>query len=105
MVSFPSSSVAQYLTSPSNMSDPIFFLHHTQLDRIWAVWQAHDQHNRNAIAGGVIQDPDHFDAHPLGTGTPVTEDTILYMAGVGPDAKVHDVLSTIGDYLCYQYAT
>jgi tyrosinase len=86
-------------------NDPLFFLHHGQLDRIWAKWQAHDQCNRNAIAGGVIQDPEHYDAHPLGTGTRVTEDTILYMAGVGPDAKVHDVLSTTGGYLCYQYAT
>jgi len=86
-------------------NDPVFFLHHGQLDRVWAAWQAHDQRNRNAIAGGVVQDPDHFDAHPLGTGTPVTKDTVLYMAGVGPDAKVKDVLSTTGGYLCYQYAT
>jgi tyrosinase len=87
------------------MSDPVFFLHHGQLDRVWATWQAHDQRNRNAIAGGVVQDLYHYDAHPLGTGTPVTEDTVLYMAGIGPDAKVRDMLSTTGGYLCYQYAT
>lgn len=87
------------------MSDPLFFLHHGQLDRIWAAWQAYDPRNRNAIAGGVVQDPDDFDAHPLGIGTPVTADTVIYMAGVGPDAKVHDVFSTTGGYLCYQYAT
>lgn len=104
MVSFTGSSAVQYLTSP-NMSDPLFFLHHGQLDRIWAAWQAHDPRNRNAIAGGVVQDSDDFDAHPLGIGTPVTADTVIYMAGVGPDAKVHDVFSTTGGYLCYKYAT
>jgi len=86
-------------------NDPLFFLLHTQLDRVWAAWQAHDRRNRNAIAGGVDQDLNNFDAHPLGTGTPVTEDTILYMAGIGPDAKVDDVFSTTGGYLCYGYAT
>jgi len=86
-------------------NDPIFFLLHGQLDRAWAAWQDHDRRNRNAIAGGVDQDLNDFDAHPLGTGTPVTKDTVIYMAGIGPDAKVNDVLSTTGGYLCYQYAT
>jgi tyrosinase len=104
-VTFASSSVAQHLKSSSNTSDPIFFLHHGQLDRTWAAWQAHDPRNRNTIAGFVVPDPDNFDAHPLGTGMPVTGDTTIYMAGVGPDAKIHDVLSTTGGYLCYQYAT
>jgi tyrosinase len=89
----------------ANTLDPLFFLLHSQLDRVWAAWQAHDRRNRNAIAGGVDQDLNHFDAHPLGTGTPVTKDTVLYMAGIGPDAEVNDVLSTTGGYLCYEYAT
>jgi tyrosinase len=75
------------------------------LDRVWAAWQAHDPRNHNTIAGFVVQDLDDFDAHPLGTGMPVTHDTAIYMAGIGPDAKIHDVLSTTGGYLCYQYAT
>ena len=82
----------------------MFWLLHGQLDRAWAAWQAHDRRNRNAIDGGVDQDLNNFDTHPLGTGTLVTEDTVLYMAGVGPDAKINNVLSTTGGYLCYQYA-
>lgn len=93
------------ITSSDNTPDPLFFLLHSQLDRVWAAWQAHDPRNRNAIAGGVDQDLNDFDAHPLGTGTPVTKDTILHMAGLGPDAKVEDVFSTAGGYLCYEYAT
>lgn len=102
-------SVVLWLFSASsplaNVPDPLFWLLHTQLDRIWAAWQAHDPRNRDAIAGGVDQDLNHFDAHPLGTGTPVTADTIIYMAGIGPDAKIKDVFSTTGGYLCYDYAT
>ncbi|KIM81626.1 hypothetical protein PILCRDRAFT_8665 [Piloderma croceum F 1598] len=86
-------------------NDPLFFLLHSQLDRVWAAWQAHNRRNRNAIAGGVDQDLNDFDAHPLGTGTPVTGDTVLYMAGIGQDATVNNVFSTTGGYLCYEYAT
>ena len=64
----------------------------------------HSPLNRDAIGGGIDQDLNNYDAHPLGTGTPVTKDTILYMAGVGPDATVKDVISTTGGYLCYIYA-
>jgi tyrosinase len=87
------------------LSDPVFFLLHGQLDRAWAKWQAHDRLNSDAIAGGVDQDLENFDTHPLGTGMPVTKDTVIYMAGIGPDAKIKDVLSTTGGYLCYEYAT
>ena len=104
-VQFPCSLLLGGLFFVNNASDPIFFLLHGQLDRAWAAWQAHDQRNRNLIAGGVDQDINNFDAHPLGTGTRVTEDTVLHIAGIGPDAKVKDVLSTTGGYLCYQYAT
>jgi tyrosinase len=103
MVPFPRSSAAQYLIFVNDTSDPIFFLLHGQLDRAWAEWQAHDRRNRKAIAGGVDQDLNNFNAHPLGIGTPVTRDTVIYMAGIGPDARVNDVLSTTEGHLCYQY--
>lgn len=89
----------------NNTPDPIFFLLHGQLDRAWAAWQALDPRNRNVVAGGLDQDLNDFPAHPTGTGSPVTKNTVLYMAGLGPDAKVKDVLSTTGGHLCYQYAT
>ena len=102
-VPFPRSSAGQYLIFVNDASDPIFFLLHGQLDRAWAAWQAHDRRNRKAIAGGVDQDLNNFNTHPLGIGTPVTKDTVIYMAGIGPDARVNDVLSTTEGYLCYQY--
>jgi tyrosinase len=85
--------------------DPLFLLLHTQLDRVWAAWQSHNHLNLNAIAGGVDQDLQNSDAHPLGTGTPVTKDTILFLSNLGPNAKVSDVFDTTGGYLCYKYAT
>lgn len=84
-------------------TDPLFFLLHSQLDRIWAAWQAFNSKNRYAIGGGVDQDLSNFDAHPAGTGTPVTKDTVLYMSNLGPDAKVEDILDIQGGLLCYEY--
>ncbi|KIM80670.1 hypothetical protein PILCRDRAFT_9478 [Piloderma croceum F 1598] len=74
----------QNLTHSPN--DPIFFLLHRQLDHAWAAWQAYDQRNRKAIAGGINPDLNNFNAHPLGIGTLVTKDMVIYMAGIGPDA-------------------
>jgi tyrosinase len=38
----------------SSPSDPIFFLHHANLDRIWATWQAADLESRQFQVGGPI---------------------------------------------------
>lgn len=72
---------------------------------MWAAWQAYDALNRLATGGGVDQALDNFDEFPLGTGTPVTPETFIYMSNLGPDAQVKDVLSTQGGLLCYEYAT
>lgn len=91
----------------SNLShspnDPVFFLLHGQLDRLWAAWQAHNPRNAHAIGGGETQDFSDFDNFPTGNGTKVTKNTIIYMSNLGPDAKVKDVLNTKGGFLCYEY--
>ncbi|KAF9507192.1 hypothetical protein BS47DRAFT_1377967 [Hydnum rufescens UP504] len=85
-------------------NDPVFFLLHGQLDRLWASWQAHDPRNARAIGGGESQDLTNFDQYPTGNGVDVTENTVVYMSNLGPDARVKDVLDTKGGYLCYEYA-
>ena len=85
--------------------DPIFFLLHTQIDRVWAAWQADNPCNRYATGGGVDQDLYNFDEYPLGNGTPVTPETVIYMSNLGPDAQIKDVLDIQGGLLCYEYAT
>lgn len=100
-----SSSCRSYLTHETLSLDPLFFLLHTQLDRVWAAWQAHDPRNRYATGGGVDQDLENFDEYPLGNGTPVTPETVIYLSNLGPDAQVKDVLSIREGLLCYEYAT
>jgi len=82
----------------SSPNDPLFFLHHGNLDRIWAIWQK--------------QSPDRLYAHggpiyPNGTGTTTLSD-LMYMSDfVAPSLPirvVQDILNRDGKgILCYDY--
>ena len=73
--------------------DPIFFLHHTQLDRLWHKWQ-----QTNAISkvrwGGIAWD---------GSGGQARMDDLLNVSQLGPPIPAADVMSVSGDLLCYRY--
>ena len=61
--------------------DPIFFLHHGQIDRLWTLWQKRDLAAREMAFGG-----------------PKTQ-------GSAPvNASLEDVMSTHSELLCYEYA-
>ncbi|KAF8342262.1 Di-copper centre-containing protein [Cantharellus anzutake] len=84
-------------------NDPIFFLLHGQLDRLWAAWQAHSPHNKHAIGGGLTQDLFKFDAYPVGRGTSVTLETIIPLSNLGPNTKIKELMDTTDGVLCYKY--
>jgi len=79
------------VTAPN---DPVFFLHHTQLDRMWWMWQQRDTRQRlwqytskpadNLTEGLLLEDKFHFH-------------------GFAPDRKVSEVMSTESELLCYRY--
>jgi tyrosinase len=94
------SDVTNLATSPS---DPIFYLLHGNLDRLWWQWQTNDPRNMYAIAGGETQDLVNVDLFPTGTGTPVTGNTTLFMCGLAPDRKISEVFDIMSPLLCYRY--
>ncbi|KAF5343668.1 hypothetical protein D9758_014689 [Tetrapyrgos nigripes] len=96
----PEGDVTNLATSPS---DPIFWLLHAQLDRLWWQWQTYHPDNFEAISGGETQDLVHVDDFPTGTGTPVTANTTLFMSNLFEDKKIGDVFDIMGGYLCYDY--
>lgn len=81
-------------TSPA---DPIFWLHHANLDRVWWSWQARDLGKRLRDISGpmVLQDWDNAQ------GGNVTLDFPLSLGYNGWDAKISDVMDI--DDLCYSY--
>jgi tyrosinase len=82
----------------TSINDPIFFVHHAGLDRIWALWQERDISRRLHDPGP----PDH-----LREPSPLTMDSMLWMGIFGPDRKASDVFDTLNrdgtGVLCYKY--
>jgi len=79
----------------SSPGDPVFFMHHSFVDHSWRMWQRSNSAQRlYQISGYTTQSPPFKQT---------TLDTPLYGYGIIPDAKVRDVMDTLGGYLCYKY--
>lgn len=77
--------------------DPVFYLHHAQIDRVWAIWQNLDPLNRqNAIFGtGTFQD--------IPPSANVTLDDYVSVGVLNEPKKVRELLSTVAGPFCYVY--
>ncbi|KAK0934150.1 hypothetical protein LTR29_014264 [Friedmanniomyces endolithicus] len=74
--------------------DPLFFLHHTQLDRLWWLWQQRQPDKGLTAYGG------HKERHSMKMAS--LEDEIG-MRKLAPSIKVAQVMDVEGDFLCYRY--
>jgi tyrosinase len=70
--------------------DPVFFLHHAQLDRLWWMWQQKDRGRRLYVYHGSAEHP----ASP--------EDVLPYEP-LSANITARDVLNTETSKLCYRY--
>ncbi|KAL7269177.1 hypothetical protein RUND412_008168 [Rhizina undulata] len=86
--------MADVATSP----DPVFFLHHTFLDRVWWQWQEEDLETRLTDIAGYTT------LYEPATGW---VNTTLYFEidvfGIVPNATVGDIMDVRGSLLCYEY--
>ncbi|PSN59511.1 monooxygenase [Corynespora cassiicola Philippines] len=80
-------------------NDPIFFLHHAQVDRLWYLWQQEALANRTLAYGGP-KTQDQFDGT---TPPPASLDDIMPFQNLAKDLAVRDVMSTTSGGLCYKY--
>ncbi|KAJ6109988.1 hypothetical protein N7486_002223 [Penicillium sp. IBT 16267x] len=79
------------ITAPN---DPVFFLHHSQIDRLWWNWQKYSadrflQYNGPAQLGGDVEG--------------VLTDLLEYGGFLPFDPSVGDLMDTEGELLCYRY--
>jgi tyrosinase len=92
------------MTSPG---DPVFYFHHTSLDRLWWIWQMQDPDNRlNAIpfVNVSMTMPMKKDRRAANVTDPL--DTMVDMEWLGPPIKLretHDQLGGNGGKFCYVY--
>lgn len=76
-------------TSPN---DPVFFVHHAQIDRLWEQWRQGDLKARAVMFGGNNSD-----------GSKASLNDVLPMMGLAKDVRVKDVMSTTAGGFCYGY--
>ncbi|KAF8610463.1 Di-copper centre-containing protein [Ceratobasidium sp. AG-I] len=94
--------IAGDMAAAFSPDDPLFFLHHMNVDRIWALWQAKDSARLQDYHGNTIQGQDANDD----SRWPVASlDDTISLAGIQglPDIKVRDVMDTKSGALCYVY--
>ncbi|KAK4164116.1 putative tyrosinase [Cladorrhinum sp. PSN259] len=87
-------------TSPG---DPAFWVHHGQMDRVWAIWQAlgGSQSNRYTSLGTGPYAHRTWQNNPP---APLAElSDVLEMGYAAPSTTIENVMSTTGGELCYFY--
>ena len=75
-------------------ADPVFFLHHAQLDRLWWRWQQVNPQRRLKEYIGKAAYNSNDDAS--------LRDTVP-MGNLAPDIQVSEIMSTESKLLCYRY--
>ncbi|KAJ4293127.1 hypothetical protein N0V90_008409 [Kalmusia sp. IMI 367209] len=84
-------------TSPG---DPLFYLHHAMIDRVWWIWQLLDHKERIGAKG--ISGTGTFLNVPASANT--TLDTVIDLGyAAGPPMKMRDLMDTTEGPFCYAY--
>ena len=78
--------------------DPAFYLHHSQIDRVYWIWQMLDFPNRQGVFG-----TNTFMNIPPSANTTVED--YIDLGVLAPRVKIKDLMNTVGGApLCYIYA-
>ena len=88
----PISNKADFIST----AEPLFYLHHAQVDHVYWQWQQQDLATRLHEVGGQTTPRDT-------TGPNVTADFEVNMGAIAPSIPISDLLDTEGDVLCYTY--
>lgn len=93
-------------------ADPIFWLHHAYLDKLFDDWQQGGEGRQRAVSGPNIQ-PGSNDSQLLpeaaftnyngDNGPETTAKHVLWMAGILPNVTISDVMDLSDDVICAEY--
>jgi tyrosinase len=83
-ISFSLNRTSHWLTGDFNL-EPIFFLHHTQVDRLWWQWQQNRAEINSLEADEKLSD------------------AVLEMSGLMEELNQSDMMTTESPVLCYRY--
>lgn len=96
--------------------DPLFFLHHTNLDRLWWIWQEAnlssrltDMGGRNTLTDAKLEEngwlfpSDSVLEHDGDPANVTTMNHVLWMVDLLPNITVADVMDLKGNVICAEY--
>lgn len=96
--------------------DSLFFLHHTNLDRIWWQWQAQNESRLTGIGGNNVAEGffwSNVQPSSLGdnaflpyfndNGNTTTLDHVLWMAGIAENITIAEIMNVNSDAICIEY--
>ncbi|KAM0721000.1 hypothetical protein Q7P37_003285 [Cladosporium fusiforme] len=81
----------------SSPNDPVFFLHHAMIDRVWAIWQALDSESRQDAIFGT----ETLNNSPPSREKELTDSIAFGFAG--QNEIFGDLMDTLGGKFCYRY--
>jgi tyrosinase len=82
-------------------TDPVFYLHHGQVDRLWWLWQRQDLATRQFEYQGPGENVRVFGNND--THSNATLDDVIQLGMIAESIRVRESMSTESDLLCYQY--
>ncbi|KAF4827108.1 Tyrosinase ustQ [Colletotrichum tropicale] len=97
-------------------ADPLFFMHHTNLDRIWYEWQTRNESRLTDMAGQNVATstiltssqpkslPESAFVPYFGdNGGVTTLDHVMWMAGIVPNITIREVMDVKSEAICAEY--
>ncbi|KAI5803525.1 hypothetical protein DFH27DRAFT_524926 [Peziza echinospora] len=92
-------SVGGEMANPiSSPGDPLFYMHHTYVDKLWWEWQQGDLEKRLTDIAGMTTT-----RKPESGWVKASLNDTLTSYGLVPDLKIGEIMDIEGDKLCYDY--
>ncbi|CAE6426633.1 unnamed protein product [Rhizoctonia solani] len=90
-------------TATFSSNEPVFHLHHGNVDRLWWLWQEKNAANKYAFHGGSIQNTSSLNEFPNGQAPWLDKTAVLPGGGLWPDYKIEQTFDTRSWPWCYVY--
>ncbi|KAB5589296.1 hypothetical protein CTheo_7266 [Ceratobasidium theobromae] len=84
-------------------NEPMFQLHHGNVDRLWWLWQEKSLLNKFAFHGGSVQNFSDLVQFPNGGAPWLNTTDLIPTAGMFTSVSIGDILDTRSPPLCYIY--
>jgi tyrosinase len=87
-------------------NDPLFWLHHGMIDKLWYDWQHRNPRNAKSFFGGsveALESLESYEQYPNGAPPYLNLSSTMPADGMFPEVMIGDVMNTTSGILCYVY--